>query len=122
MDWGEIVSYLATAVGGGGIVSVLNWKLSKRKATAETKQEEIEVIRKTIDEVYKPTIESLNDQVKELREEVTTLRGEIKRIRAERDECHQTLTTLQEQVSRLVRSRDSRGRYAKEPRKNETTT
>ena len=121
MDFGEIMTYIGTALGGGGIASVLNWRWNKRKAAAETKQDEIEVIRKTIEEVYKPTIDYQNQQIKELRETVTLQQGEITELRRKvedcadsRDECHKMLATLKDEIARLQRSRDNRGRYAKE--------
>ena len=121
MDFGEIMTYIGTALGGGGIASVLNWRGNKRKAAAETKQDEIEGIRKTIEEVYKPTIDYQNQQIKELRETVTLQQGEITELRRKvedcadsRDECHKMLSTLKDEIARLQRTRDNRGRYAKE--------
>ena len=126
MDFSEIMTYLGTALGGGGVATVLNWRWSKRKAAAETKQDEIEVIRKTIEDVYKPTIDYQNQQIKELRDTVTLQQGEITELRRKvedcadsRDECHKMLATLKDEIARLQRSRDNRGRYAKEtPRYN----
>ena len=80
MDVNEIINLAISALGGGGIVSLVNWKLHKRKEAAEVKQDEIEVIRKTIDDVYKPTIESLKGEVSELRDEVGHLRADVKRL------------------------------------------
>ena len=108
MDFGEIMTYAATALGGGGIAGLLNWRWNKRKAAAETKQDEIEVIRKTIEEVYKPTIEYQNQQIRELRETVTLQQGEITELRRKvdecadsRDECHKMLQTLKGEIDRL---------------------
>lgn len=123
MELGEILTYAATALGGGGIASVLNWRWNKRKAAAETKQDEIEVIRKTIEDVYKPTIDYQNSQIKELRETVALQQGELTELRRKvddcadsRDECHKMLATLKDEIARLQRSRDKKGRYAKEER------
>ena len=123
MELGEILTYAATALGGGGIASVLNWKWNKRKAAAETKLDEVEVIRKTIEDVYKPTIDYQNSQIKELRETVALQQGELTELRRKvddcadsRDECHKMLATLKDEIARLQRSRDKRGRYAKEER------
>ena len=123
MDFAEIMTYVGTALGGGGIASVLNWRWNKRKAAAETKQDEIEVIRKTIEEVYKPTIDYQNQQIKELRETVALQQGEITELRRKveecsdsRDDCHKMLAAMREEITRLQRSRDKRGRYAKEVR------
>ena len=117
MDVNEIFNLVIAALGGGGITSLVNWRLHKRRETAAVKQDEIEVIRKTIDEVYKPTIETLNSQVMELREEVTKLRTDVKRLRAERDECHEAMAEIRSQVAGLASGRPQRdhrtGRYSK---------
>jgi septal ring factor EnvC (AmiA/AmiB activator) len=123
MDFEQIMTYAATALGGGGIASVLNWRWNKRKAAAETKQDEIEVIRKTIEEVYKPTIDYQNDQIEKLRQTVTLQQAEITELRSKveecadsRDECHKMVATLKDEIARLQRTRDNRGRYAREVR------
>lgn len=123
MDFGEIMTYAATALGGGGIAGILNWRWNKRKAAAETKQDEIEVIRKTIEEVYKPTIDYQNDQIEKLRQTVTLQQAEITELRSKveecadsRDECHKMVATLKDEIARLQRTRDNRGRYAREVR------
>lgn len=123
MDFGEIMTYAATALGGGGIAGLLNWRWNKRKAAAETKQDEIEVIRKTIEEVYKPTIDYQNDQIEKLRQTVTLQQAEITELRSKveecadsRDECHKMVATLKDEIARLQRTRDNRGRYAREVR------
>ena len=105
MELGEIMNLAISALGGGGIVSLVNWRLHKRKEAAEVKQDEIEVIRKTIDDVYKPTIESLKGEVTELRDEVGHLRTDIKRLRAERDECHEALAEIRTRVDGLAAGR-----------------
>lgn len=123
MDFGEIMTYAATALGGGGIAGILNWRWNKRKAAAETKQDEIEVIRKTIEEVYKPTIDYQNDQIEKLRQtvtlqqaEITELRGKVEECADSRDECHKMLATMRDEIARLQRTRDNRGRYTREVR------
>jgi septal ring factor EnvC (AmiA/AmiB activator) len=130
MDFGEIMTYAATALGGGGIAGLLNWRWNKRKAAAETKQDEIEVIRKTIEEVYKPTIEYQNQQIRELRETITLQQGEIAELRRKvdecadsRDECHEALSAIRSQVEGLAEGRPSRdnktGRYAPRRKRDE---
>lgn len=117
MDINEIINLAIAALGGGGVTSLVNWRLHKRKETASVKQDEIEVIRKTIDDVYKPTIESLKGEVSELRSEVTSLRTDVKRLRSERDECHEALSAIRSQVEGLAAGRPQRnprtGRYTR---------
>lgn len=123
MELGEIMTYVATALGGGGIASVLNWKWNKRKAAAETKLDEVEVVKKIIEDVYQPTIDRQKKELESLQEKVTLqdkeiadLRSMIKDCADSRDECHKMLATLKDEIARLQRSRDKRGRYAKEER------
>lgn len=130
MDFGEIMTYAATALGGGGIAGLLNWRWNKRKAAAETKQDEVEVVRKIIDEILQPTIERQKQELAEVRAENKTLRenydtllekydtlsAQVKECADSRDDCHKMLAALKEEMSRLQRSRDKRGRYAKEAR------
>lgn len=123
MELGEILTYVATALGGGGIASVLNWKWNKRKAAAETKLDEVEVVKKIIEDVYQPTIDRQKKELESLQEKVTLqdkeiadLRSMIKDCADSRDECHKMLATLKDEIARLQRSRDKRGRYAKEER------
>ena len=117
MDINEVINLAISALGGGGIASLVNYGLHKRKEAAAVKQDEIEVIRKTIDEIYKPTIETLKDQVTELRHEMGGLRADVKRLRSERDECHQALSEIRSQVEGLAAGRPQRnpktGRFAK---------
>ena len=128
MDFAEIMTYIGTALGGGGIASVLNWRWNKRKAAAETKQDEVEVVRKIIDEILQPTIErqkqelaemnakydSLQEKYGVLQEKYDALNKKVKECADSRDECHKMLSTLKDEIARLQRSRDNRGRYAKE--------
>ena len=117
MDINEIINLAIAALSGGGVSSLINWKIRKRNDLASAKQNEIEVIRKTIADVYKPTIESLKTEVTELREEVGHLRIDVKRLRQERDECHQALSEIRSQVNGLAAGRPQRnprtGRYSK---------
>jgi len=128
MDFGEIMTYIGTALGGGGIASVLNWRWNKRKAAAETKQDEVEVVRKIIDEILQPTIERQKQELAEmnakydslqkkydlLQENYDAMNKKVKDCADSRDECHKMLATLKDEIARLQRSRDNRGRYAKE--------
>ena len=48
--------------------------------------------------------------------EIAELRGMVKDCTDSRSECHKMLATLKDEIARLQRSRDNRGRYAKEVR------
>lgn len=85
MDFGEIISYVLTALGGGGLSGFIFWRLNKRQKEAEVKNQEIENINDIVEKVYKPMIDSLNERVSALDDEVKSLREE-RRAAAQRHE------------------------------------
>ena len=95
MDTGEIISYALTALGGGGVTQFLNWRLNKRKGTAEVKRDEIENIHRTVEDVYKPLIEQQNERIKELEAEVRGLRDQLAKERTEHQEA---MSAMQKQI------------------------
>lgn len=134
----ELWQLIATIIG-----TILTWdfgkwlffKLTKREKEAEVKgkevnvkQDEVEVVRKIIDEILQPTIErqkqelaemnakydSLQEKYGVLQEKYDALNKKVKECADSRDECHKMLSTLKDEIARLQRSRDNRGRYAKE--------
>ena len=115
MEIGEIFTYIGTALGAGGVTQFANWKWNKRKEAANTKIDEIEVIRKTIEDVYKPTIELQNSQINDLRQEVHELRKEVEHLRKERNECRDHIADLQAILDKLTapRPRNRKGQYVK---------
>lgn len=86
MEFGEIISYVLTALGGGGLSGFIFWRLNKRQKEAEVKNQEIENINDIVEKVYKPMIDTLNERVTALDAEVKSLREE-RRAAAERHEA-----------------------------------
>lgn len=86
MEFGEIISYVLTALGGGGLSGFIFWRLNKRQKEAEVKSQEIENINDIVEKVYKPMIDTLNERVTALDAEVKSLREE-RRAAAERHEA-----------------------------------
>lgn len=99
MDVNEIFNLVIAALGGGGITSLVNWRLHKRKEAAEVKSDEIENIRKSV-EVYQTIIADQNKRIGELTEEVNTLREQL---RVERDEHQRQIDSLQKQIIAITR-------------------
>lgn len=85
MELGEIISYVLTALGGGGLSGFIFWRLNRRQKEAEVKNQEIENINDIVEKVYKPMIDTLNERVTALDAEVRSLREE-RRVAAERHE------------------------------------
>ena len=86
MEFGESISYVLTALGGGGLSGFIFWRLNKRQKEAEVKNQEIENINDIVEKVYKPMIDTLNERVTALDAEVRSLREE-RRAAAERHEA-----------------------------------
>ena len=86
MEFGEIISYVLTALGGGGLSGFIFWRLNRRQKEAEVKNQEIENINDIVEKVYKPMIDTLNERVTALDAEVRSLREE-RRAAAERHEA-----------------------------------
>lgn len=118
MEWGEIIGYAASALGGGGIASVINWRTAKRKATEEVKSDEIENIRKSV-EVYQTIINDQNKRIAELNEEVQKLRDE----RREMEKSYQAqIASLQRQIVEITRALGIRSKeHIKEAKESKET-
>lgn len=143
----ELWQLIATIIG-----TIITWdfgkwlfiKLTRREKEAEVKgkeanakQDEVEVVRKIIDEILQPTIERqkqdlaemdakyntlqekynvLQDKYNTLQDKYDAMNNKVKECANARDDCHKMLASLKEEISRLQRTRDNRGRYAKERR------
>ena len=45
---GEIIGYVLTFVGGGGLAAIVNWRINRKKASVEVKVDEIQALHDTI--------------------------------------------------------------------------
>ena len=50
MDFGEIIPYIITALGGGSAGWLVNWKWGRRKEAANVKSDEIETMKKAMED------------------------------------------------------------------------
>ena len=104
----ELISYIGTAIGAGGLTQLFNWKINKKKAKAEVQADEIENIRKSV-EVYQTIISDQNKRIAELTEEVQTLRKE----KREMEESYaKQIALLQEQIVEINRALGIRAKTA----------
>ena len=120
MEANEIITYVLTALGGGGITQFFNWRANKKKVNSEAKAMEIENIKEIVDSVYQPLIAQQNARIKELETEVKALRDERDNMRVE----HQKeIAKLQKQILDITRAlglkatnhvRNSKGQFAKQ--------
>ncbi len=130
MDFGEIISYVLTALGGGGLSGFIFWRLNKRQKEAEVKNQEIENINDIVEKVYKPMIDTLNERVTALDAEVKSLREERRdaakkheeEIAAIKKDCADKSEAMKRQILELSaelakkadrQARAKNGQYAK---------
>ena len=120
MEIGEIITYVITALGGGGAGWLVNWKWGRRKEAASVKSDEIETMKKAMEDFYDPLVKKQNERIAELEDEVKTLRREKAEERAE----HQKqIDSLQKQITDITRAlgikaakqiRNSKGQFTSE--------
>ena len=130
MEFGEIIGYVLTALGGGGLSGFIFWRLNKRQKEAEVKNQEIENINDIVEKVYKPMIDTLNERVTALDAEVKSLREERRvaaqlheeEIAAIKKDCAEKSDAMKRQILELSAelakkqdrpARKSNGQYAK---------
>lgn len=100
MNWDMIIGYIATAIGAGGLTQLANWKFNKKKNAAEIKADEIENMRKAMEDFYKPLVDQQNKRIHQLEGEVSTLRDQLT---TERTEHQRQIDSLQRQIIELYR-------------------
>ena len=69
-------------------------KAGADKAETEVRADQIENIRKTMDDVYRPIIDDLKRQVSELRKEVKEVREENSRLKDENDQLRDAIREI----------------------------
>ena len=77
MEISEIITYIGTALGSGGLVQLANWKWGRRKEAASVKSDEIETMKKAMEDFYDPLLKKQNARIAELEGEVKTLRDQL---------------------------------------------
>lgn len=120
MELGEIIGYALSALGGGGVASIFNWRINKRKANAEVKTDELENLRKTMQDFYDPLVKKQNERITELESEVKVLREERREMELAYQKQIQILQKQIVEISKAIgikvneRARDEKtGRYTK---------
>lgn len=113
MDITEIITYVASALGGGGIVGIANWRINKKKAKAELKADEIENLRKTIESIYQPIIDDLKKRVSEVEGEIQDVRAENAQLRKENAALRKEIAELRSGALWRNTNRGKDGKFAK---------
>ena len=100
MELGEIFPYIGTLLGGGGLGWIVNWKWGRRKEAASAKADEIENMRKAMEDFYDPLVKKQNARIAELEAEVKALREERRKM----EESYQNqISDLQKQITEIPR-------------------
>ena len=120
MEIGEIITYIGTLLGGGGLGALINWKWGRRKEAASVKSDEIETMKKAMEDFYDPLLKKQNTRIAELEDEVKTLREQLA---YERNEHQKQIADLQKQITDITRAlgikavrqvRNSKGQFTSE--------
>ena len=101
MEISEIITYIGTALGSGGLVQLANWKWGRRKEAASVKSDEIETMKKAMEDFYDPLLKKQNTRIAELEGEVKTLRDQLA---YERTEHQKQIDALQKQITEITRA------------------
>lgn len=101
MDFTEIIGYIGSAVGGGGLTALFNWRYNKKKNAADVKGDEIENMRKAMEDFYSPLVRKQNERISELEAEVKTLREERRQMELT---YQKQIEALQRQIVEITRA------------------
>lgn len=101
MEIGEIITYVGTLLGGGGLGWLVNWRWGRRKEAANVKSDEIETMKKAMEDFYDPLLKKQNARIAELEGEVKTLRDQLA---YERNEHQKQIADLQKQITEITRA------------------
>lgn len=137
MDWENILETAFTALIGGGLGGVLGWRMKKRKdqadvdkAEEEAKASQIDNIRKTMEEVYKPIIEDLQkaiadaradakracDRVNELEDKVDILERENRELKRENAMLNEIVHEINPELVASKRREKAQRHASEQPR------
>jgi len=123
----RFLEFLGVAIAGGWVSHILTVRSRVRgaraeagKAEASVKADEIENIRKTMDDVYRPIIEDLKKQVAKLNEKVSALEEKNSVLEGENDQLRKAMREINPDVVPSKRSvnaqnapRNANGTFAK---------
>ena len=123
---GEIIGYVLTFVGGGGLAAIVNWRINRKKASVEVKVDEIQALHDTIELVYEPLVTKLKERVAEQDNEIASLR---KQLTEEREARQREMKMMNDRILAITSAiglntrdyiRDNLGRFASKQDNDET--
>lgn len=104
MEVSELLGYVFTFVGGGGLAGLINWRINKRKANAEAKQSEVTVMAQAIREVYEPLVERQQKEIDEANGRIRDLEGQIEELKTERQTMQRDFEKRIQDLTKLIQA------------------
>ena len=108
MEAGEIIGYVLSAISGGGIMQLINWRIGRRKATAEVKSDEIDNMRKAMEDFYKPLLHHQDERIAAQNARIAELENEVKTLRDEKRQMElsyqKQIADLQQQITTITKA------------------
>lgn len=95
MDWTTIITGLISFVAGGGILTIVTIGVQKKKMKAGVKSDEIDNMRKALEDFYNPLLKAQDDRIATQNVRIAELETEVKTLR---DEKHQMELSYQRQI------------------------
>lgn len=108
MDWTTIITSLLTFVAGGGIFTLVTIGVQRRKLKAGVKSDEIDNMRKALEDFYKPLLKTQDERIASQNIRITELETEVKTLRDEKRQMElsyqKQIADLQKQITDITRA------------------
>ena len=127
MDWTTIITSLITFVAGGGIFTLVTVGVQKKKMKAGVKSDEIDNMRKALEDFYNPLLKAQDDRIATQNVRIKELESEVKSLREEKNAqelaYQRQIADLQKQITDITRAlgikankqiRNNKGQYTSE--------
>lgn len=95
MDYIQIAELFGSAVMASWLTRIFTIRSRVKQEKARADADNIENIRKIVDEIYQPTITNLKKQVEDLRQEVQEVRDENERLKEENGKLRDAIREIQ---------------------------
>lgn len=108
MEWTTIITSLLTFIAGGGIFTLVTIGVQRKKLKAGVKSDEIDNMRKAMEDFYKPLLAHQDDRIAQQNTRITELETEVKTLRDEKRQMElsyqKQIADLQKQITDITRA------------------
>ena len=105
---GELWGYVLTALSSGGLTQLINWRINRRKGLSEVKANEIDNMRKAMEDFYKPLLQHQDERIAAQNARIVELEAEVKTIRDEKRQMEiayqKQIADLQQQITTITKA------------------